>query len=226
VIKHLNARQNNTLPHRRCAIFNHDKLSGANVAHGIYQLMSRANGNEKLFRQEENYRFFLEKTRKYIYPVAELLSYCLIPNQFQFVVQIKSEDKIEEYFSLMKPEKTFNPDQHPDFVMERFSNLLNSYAKSYNKVYDRVGSLFIDFLRRKEISTENQLLDTIVCIHNIPVEQGCCDNPFEWRWSSLWPIMNQQSRLVSTGKVLQYFGGPEQFQNYHNDKKIVIETSL
>ena len=181
----------------------------------IYHLLSRANGNEKLFREEENYRFFLRRIKKYILPVADIFSYCLLPNHFHLLVQINSETEVKEHFSLMKPGKFYERNLAPDFIMERFSNLLNSYAKSYNKRYHRKGSLFIYFLRRVEITTESQLCRTSFYIHNNPVRHGICKNIMEWNWSSFRSILNQRSEFIATDKILKYFGDAKAFREYH-----------
>jgi putative transposase len=47
---------------------------------GAYHIFNRAIGNEKLFTEEENYRFFLNKYIQYISPVAETLCWCLLPS--------------------------------------------------------------------------------------------------------------------------------------------------
>ncbi|WJK01760.1 hypothetical protein [Elizabethkingia anophelis] len=57
-------------------------------------------------------------------------------------------------------------------LMKPFSNMLNAYAKAYNKKYNRRGSLFLDFLKRKRVDSENYLLKLVHYIHNNPVNHG------------------------------------------------------
>lgn len=59
-----------------------------------YHILSRAVGNEQLFLTEENYRFFLERYKKYVSPVADTFCYCLLPNHFHFLVRIKEASAI------------------------------------------------------------------------------------------------------------------------------------
>jgi len=61
-----------------------------------YHIFNHANGFENVFREPENYRFFLEKYRKYISPMAETYAYCLMPNHFHLVVRIRKRAVIEE----------------------------------------------------------------------------------------------------------------------------------
>jgi len=45
---------------------------------GIYHVLSRAVGDELLFREEENYRFFLQRYIKYISPIADTFAFTLL----------------------------------------------------------------------------------------------------------------------------------------------------
>ena len=59
-----------------------------------YHIFNRTNNKEFLFKEEENYRFFLEQVKKYIVPIADIFSYCLMPNHFHFVLRIKGDNKL------------------------------------------------------------------------------------------------------------------------------------
>jgi putative transposase len=51
-----------------------------------YHLFSRAVGSEKLFKSQENYRYFLSKFDAHTNRVAELYTYSLIPNHFHVFI--------------------------------------------------------------------------------------------------------------------------------------------
>lgn len=144
----------------------------------FYHIFSRATGDEKLFKNEENYRFFLTKFKKYINPIAETYAYCLLPNHFHFLVKIKDGGELNSSFNEANSK---NISAH---IMQSFSNFLNSYTKSFNKVFDRKGSLFMDYLRRVEITSNEQLHATLFYIHKNPVHHGLCKNINDWHWSS------------------------------------------
>lgn len=180
-----------------------------------YHVLSRAVGNEKLFRNGNNYAFFLSRYTRHITPVADTYCYCLLPNHFHFLVKIKEEAQLERHFHEVKQGKHFSAELLSDFIMERFSNLLNSYAKAYNKMYERKGSLFIDYLRRKQIGSNEQFRATVRYIHRNPVHHGYCTALNEWRWSS-YPVMrsNEPTWLLRE-EVLEEFGGLNEFENFH-----------
>jgi putative transposase len=183
---------------------------------GLYHMFSRATGSEKLFRIEGNYKFFLVALRKYILPVAHVYAYCLLPNHIHLLVRIKDLCVIKAYFEAKKKGKLFTEEGVPDFLMERFSNLLNSYAKSYNKVYNRKGSLFIDYIRRVEIATDSQLWSTVFYIHKNPVHHGYCQFLKDWEWSSFGVYEKQKWSWVRRDEVLRCFGNHTWFMQFHS----------
>jgi putative transposase len=180
-----------------------------------YHIFSRAMGKEKLFLEEDNYRYFLKQFSKYISPIADTFTYNLLPNHFHFLIRIKNTDAIQEEFLKVKKNKKFVIELIPDFVMERFSNLLNSYTKAFNKKYSRIGGLFIDIMRRIEIKDDSQFGATIFYIHKNAVHHGYVNNISDWRWSSYYAFISNASTLLLRDEVLDWFGGIEQFIEFH-----------
>ena len=107
-----------------------------------YHLFSRAVGNEKLFLVSENYLFFLQKLKHHTSSSCKIYCYSLLPNHFHLMVKIGDEATIIKHFEDVK-KVGFQHLQHDicDFIMERFSNLLNSYTKAFNKMHKRKGAL-------------------------------------------------------------------------------------
>lgn len=52
-----------------------------------YHIFNRAVGDELLFREDIDYTYFLNKIERFILPVADLISYCLIPNHFHLFIK-------------------------------------------------------------------------------------------------------------------------------------------
>jgi len=89
-----------------------------------YHIFNHANGFENVFREPENYRFFLEKYLKYIYPIAETYAYCLMPNHFHLVVRIRQRAVIEELFR-----KKNNPDLAANFSKPTNFSKVSNFGK-------------------------------------------------------------------------------------------------
>ena len=190
-----------------------------------YHIFSRATGNEQLFEKEENYLFFLQKFKQHVLPIADVWAWCLLPNHFHFMVEIKPIEIIALHFSETKKGKIFNEEAVPDFLMERFSNLLNSYTKAFNKVNQRKGSLFMDYLRRVEITEDAQLGATIFYIHKNPVHHGYCKKLEDWRWSSYKAMLSNAPTMIKRMEVLDWFGSVPYFIRYH-EQDIYLKNAV
>ena len=64
------------------------------IPNNYYHILNRANGNDVLFQEEENYYFFLSKYKKHIHIIVITLFYNLLSNHFYWVMQIKSVEEL------------------------------------------------------------------------------------------------------------------------------------
>lgn len=190
----------------------------------VYHVYTRAVGREKLFVIEDNYQFFLSRFQAHILPIADVLAWCLLPNHFHVLIQVKTEIDIEKHFLVTKRNQ-FHAELIPDFLMERFSNLLNSYTKAFNKLYQRQGSLFIDFMRRVEVKQDEQFGATIFYIHKNPVHHGYCKQIEDWHWSSYKTILSSAGTAIKRQMVLEWFQGRDNFISYH-EQPIYLKSYL
>jgi putative transposase len=191
-----------------------------------YHVFNCAVGNERLFRNDENYNYFLKKFKEYISPVANVFSYALIPNHFHFLLEIK--DKVELYnhykqIEISKGKTTYSNEKelvYEDFIMQQFSNFFNSYAKSYNKRFNRKGALFIDYLRRTLISEEIYLRNCVLYIHQNPIHHNCSANLENWKYSSYLSFLSAKPSMLDREEVVSWFGDLENFVYLHTFKSI------
>src|SRR5206468_12042072 len=95
----------------------------------LYHIYNQAVGSELLFRDEENFKFFLAKYSLHVSAICDTYCYNLMPDHFHFIIRIRSKDDCIIHFEKVKQRK-FNEaiDDISDFLMERFSNLCNSYT--------------------------------------------------------------------------------------------------
>lgn len=185
----------------------------------FYHIFNHAVGKENLFHKHENYIFFLQKFDHYISPIAKTFCYCLMPNHFHLLIQIRDENKIR---SLAK-NYTACFDFHK-FIMQQFSNFLNSYAKAFNKQNDRKGALFLDYTKRREIKDEFYFSKLINYIHQNPVHHGFCKMPADRSYSSYNSIIStHKTSKLQRNAVFDWFGGIEEFITFHQHEKPEVE---
>ncbi len=129
-----------------------------------YHLHNRSNNHEQLFRNKDNYIYFLSKYRKYLSPFVDKLAYCLMPDHFHFSVYVKSNDSTT--------------------IKKNIGLLLSSYTKAINKSFSRVGSLFQQHTKTKLIEDDKSLLTVISYIHQNPKRKNLVNNLEDWEFSS------------------------------------------
>lgn len=184
---------------------------------GIYHVCNRVNGNEQLFHNEDNFHFFLRRYQQHISPVADLYAWGLLPNHSHILIQVRPPDIVAVHYREVKGATADLPGEgYADFVTERFSNWLNSYTKAFNKVFNRKGSLFMHYLRRVHITSDQQLAATVFYIHRNPVQHGYCKHIGDWQWSSYHEYMTRRYEWVNPCFVQRFFGTLGMFKHFHS----------
>ncbi len=204
-----------------------------------YHIFNHANGFENVFQEDENFRYFLEKYHLYISPIAETYAYCLMPNHFHLVVRIRKREVLEELIrfsssSSSSSSSNFSKVQNfgkveeigkveiTDTVVEKylskqFSNLFSCYTQSYNKVYKRMGSLFLKNFKREMILDKEQFLNAIMYTHRNPIHHGFCKAYCDWGYSSYSEIKEGKSKLIEIEKLIKMFGGKKELFDLHEE---------
>lgn len=188
----------------------------------VYHIYNHANGNENLFIEERNYFFFLDKLQQYVSPVAGLCAYCLMPNHFHLLVKLK------EYEELLESSETFQKFEHLPVlkaeqlqqtaekkISKSFSNLFSSYSQSFNKVYHRRGSLFMQNFKEEIVEDNISFCKVVHYIHANPVHHGFVKNMQDWKFSSYSSFLSDRSTKLDKEYVLDIFGGMKAFIEYH-----------
>jgi len=184
----------------------------------VYHVYNHGNAEDIIFREDKNYFFFLKRYRKYIAAIADTYAYCLMPNHFHLMVGIKSEEELNRFFKKKYPKR--DPQSFPrcfgaDLISNQFKNFLISYAKAFNKMYDRRGSLFLDNLNRNKIEDDHYFTQPVRYIHLNPVKHDFVNEPKQWPHSSYNSYLSDKTSLLRREEVLEWFGGRANFIASH-----------
>ncbi len=177
----------------------------------FYHIYNHAVGNRDLFRDADNYEYFLSLYDQYISPIAETYAWVLMPNHFHLLVRIKS---VEEYLHLTGFENLSGVKP----LHQHFSNFFNAYIKAHNKYYQTHGTLFERPFKRKLIDSDEYLRQTILYIHNNPVHHGFCEHPVEYPWNSYLTCISIKPTKLHREAVLGWFDSEANFKSMHNRK--------
>jgi len=180
-----------------------------------YHIYNHAVGTENLFKSHENYLFFLNKYDQHLSTVFKTFAYCLMPNHFHLLIQVRDEYTLSSLIA--KPEDKI--DFHK-FIMQKLSNFLNGYAKAFNKQHSRRGALFIDYTKRKEITNNSYFTRVVNYIHQNPIHHGFCKEASEWEYSSFNSMISTtKSTKLERNTIFDWFGGIEQFVSFHQENR-------
>ena len=175
-----------------------------------YHIYNRGDNRELVFKEDADYFNFIKRMKMVlgltpvinsglrIRPVPPgsftILCYCLMPNHFHFLIRQNTELPIGELIN----------------------KVITSYAKYFNSKYKRVGNLFQDTFKAKEIDTDSYLTYVTAYIHNNP------SDPLSYAYSSLPEFLGTRNgRLCQPKFILNYFQN-----NSEEYKKFVASYNL
>ena len=176
-----------------------------------YHIYNRGNNRENLFREAENYRYFLQLYAKYIVPIADTFAYCLLPNHFHLLVRIKTYEACEQECQSLKDWHSYK-DTYPSRV---FSKLFGTYTKAINKRYQRTGALFEKPFHRIPVETDHYFITLVTYIHQNPQKHGLINDFKDWPYSSYQAMLSSQATRLKRETVLDWFAGVELLQQHH-----------
>ena len=160
-----------------------------------YHIFNRGNNKGPIFFSPHNYDYFLYKFNKYVGPYSEVYAYSLMPNHFHFALKVNDKKKFEQ----------------------GIKNFFISYVKSINTVYDRVGGLFQGRYKAIEVNSDLYFESLIRYIHSNAVTAQLVDRLEDHEFSSYNDYLYNTKTFISKDKVLEHFGGIENFLAYHNN---------
>ena len=105
-----------------------------------------------------------------------------------------------------------------DFIMERFSNFLNSYTKAFNKVNNRKGSLFMDYLKRSRVNVDCDFTSFIWYLHKNAVHHQLTKAVGEWPYDSYQSLLSDAPTSLLRNDVIEWFGSKEAFIEFHQQR--------
>ena len=188
-----------------------------------------------IFNDNNDFKKFLSLYDKYIDPIAETFSWCLMGNHFHLLVRLK-EGMVYKYsmddksrkdidFNEIKWETTSSKSSNtklPD-PTNHFSHLFTSYSKYFNIKYKRHGALFERPFKRKLVDNEVYFQRLVLYIHNNPVHHKFTEHPIEWAWSSYYTILSDKPTKLYRKQVLDWFESKENYENTHSNSIDIIE---
>jgi putative transposase len=151
------------------------------IQNEFYHIYNRGNNKQRIFFNDNNYLFFLKKIRDQLSPVCTIISYCLMPNHFHFIIMATEKSIVNRSSFGGKPMQEFP---------YRVGILLSSYSQAINKQNHTTGSLFQQKTKSKILIErtgeiyENNLVNCFHYLHRNPLTAKLVQHPNDWPFSS------------------------------------------
>ncbi len=128
----------------------------------ITHITQRATGKEPLFLEDADYLYMLHLLKEISESFSlEIFSFALMPNHLHLLLKLN------------KPN-----------LSEAAKSLFESYAKLFNKKYERKGHVFGGAFRQALCFDDNYCLASSLYIHLNPFAANLVKHPVQYRWSS------------------------------------------
>jgi len=177
-----------------------------------YHIYNRGNNKENIFLSDDNYIYFLKLLTKYILPISEIYSYCLLPNHFHIILKLKNDNELPIEFINSKKK-----------IHQPFSNFFNAYTKAFNQRYNRSGSLFQEHLKRKLIDSTDYLTKLIIYVNTNSSHHNITDYSV-YNHSSYKTLISNGPTSIDRDFVISLFGDVENFKYILKTKKDNIDS--
>lgn len=143
----------------------------------VYHIYNRSFSGDSIFLSEKDYARFLLKlsAMKKDYLSIRIMSFCILPNHFHFIVQ------------------DFNPgvdDEEVSLRLSKFFGVLqNSYAKYFNIKNKKKGPVFDGRFKSKAVLDESYLEKLKIYVEWNAVKHGFVKLPEEWLYTSYSKVL-------------------------------------
>ena len=181
-----------------------------------YHIYNRGNAKQDIFVEPEDYRFFLLRLVQNIFPEKfedhrtpplpqnsfSLISYCLMPNHFHFLLRQ-------------------NKDTSPSKLLSRIST---SYSKYFNKKYDRVGHLFQDQFKQILIENNEYLLWLSAYINQNPKTANMVKSAEDYPWSSYLSFLKPDKNNICDFTIIrEQFKNTDEYIKFNNEVGFLVK---
>lgn len=186
----------------------------------FYHIYNCGIDREKLFKEERNYPYFLQKYATYIEPVASTYAYCLLGNHFHLLIKTRSEIDILNY--------VMSKNSHAEKIIDKpiywhisngFASLFKSYTQSINKAYSRTGRLFEEPFRRIFVDSSTYFTQLIYYIRSNPQKHIFIKDFRDYPHSLYHTHISTSPTKLQREEVIQWLGSKTAYIDFHKERQ-------
>ena len=164
------------------------------IAGEYYHIYNRGCNRDRIFREEENYRYLLSITEEKVTSFhAAVIAYCLMPNHYHFLLRQDSDASVGKCIQ----------------------EIFNRYAKAFNALYNRTGTLFEGPFKAVHVGEETYLTHLCRYIHRNPLDAALVSRIEDWKYSNYleW-IGLRKGSLMDKAFIQDHFGDAREYKRF------------
>lgn len=173
----------------------------------ICHVYNRGVNKEDIFKDEEDYIFYLKKVRKYKEQFnISVICYSLITNHYHYILEQVGEYPITKFMR----------------------SVHTSYGQYFNKKYKRVGPLFQDRFKQAMLNDNNFIYISAYVNANAQIHK-IVKKAENYKWCSYQDYLGvRNGTLCDKGRLLEQFSDIEEYRNFveENVKEYIIKKEL
>jgi putative transposase len=193
----------------------------------FYHIYNRGIDKTNIFRNKDNYDYFLKLYAKHCTCVVETYAYCLLANHFHLLVRVKEE--LPTYAALypdLRPEQLTAKSKETVNPSTQFAHFFNAYAQGFNKSFTpkRTGGLFEEPFERLLVDNDAYFSQLVQYIHRNPQKHGFVADFTDYPYSSYHGHLSQKPTQLERKAVIDWFCSPTDYTNFHwkgTDEKLI-----
>ena len=173
-----------------------------------YHVYNRSHSGKLMFNKPDDYSLFFYLMKEHLCQWMDFYTYNLLPNHFHLIVKIKDivRINIDEIIPTHK------------IVSNQFRELFIAYTASINKHNGLHGGIFCTPYRRILIDCPNYFTHALFYINHNAVHHKICKRITDYKYSGYNSLISNKTTLLKRKEVFDWFGGRDQFIEYHKTK--------
>jgi REP element-mobilizing transposase RayT len=162
----------------------------------IYHIYTHAVGYEMPFLKDFQCRRLLADIGKRMPAVSEIYAYCIMGNHLHLMLKVTAE---------------------PPKFSKALGDVQNAYAKWYNTLNHRMGSIFVKPFKRRIVNGSDDLIWLPWYIHRNPLHHRITTDWQGFPWSSFRFYLDPQSAppFLNTTFLVNKYGNLQQMLAHH-----------
>jgi len=169
-----------------------------NAIGAYFHVVDHAIDGREMFYDAGDYKTYLSFFKEALTPEVTVISYCLMPNHFHFLLR----------------------QNVPDGISALFEKAHKRYARYYNTKHGFKGRVFRSPLNHRETVDEKYILNACAYIHANPVQANLVNFPEGWEFSNFREYLHLRHGTLWSEQFLHDYIG-----NLDNYRLKVIELA-